>query len=82
VSAREVILDQNGRRIHAVQTGDDPVEMLLPRVTLAPGVNQFLLHSPEPARRLGTGRYQLRTFGLRASSIRIHPGPQPGDWSD
>jgi phosphoglycerol transferase len=82
VSAREVILDQNGRRIHAVQTGDDPVEVLLPRVTLAPGVNQFLLHSPEPARRLGTGRYQLRTFGLKASSIRIHPGPQPGDWSD
>jgi hypothetical protein len=31
---------------------------------------------------LSTGRYHLRTFGLKSSSIRIHPGPEAGDWSD
>jgi hypothetical protein len=54
----------------------------LPRLELAPGVNRFLLHSPEPAKRLSSGRYQLRTVGLKSSSIRIHPGTAPGDWSD
>ena len=82
VSPREVVLLQNGRRIQSVQTGDQPVELVVPRLELAPGVNRFLLTSPEPAKRLSTGRYQLRTFGLKSSSIRIHPGTQPGDWSD
>ena len=82
VSNREVILMQNNRQVHAVQTGEAPVEMLLPRLELAPGVNCFVLHSPEPAKRLSTGRYQLRTVGLKASSIRIHPGSQPVDCSD
>jgi hypothetical protein len=82
VSNREVILDHGGRRVHSVQTGEEPVEMVLSRLELAPGVNSFRLHSPEPALRLGTGRYALRTFGLKSSSIRIHPGAQPGDWSD
>jgi hypothetical protein len=82
VSARDVILEQNGRRVHAVKTGEQPVEMVLPKLELAPGVNRFLLHSPEPAIRIGSGRYLLRTFGLKSSSIRIHPAPEPGDWSD
>ncbi|MGH7944707.1 MAG: hypothetical protein ACREH8_00800 [Opitutaceae bacterium] len=82
ISSREVIMDQNGRRVHAVQTGEEPVEMLLQRLELAPGVNCFRFHSPEPAKRLSTGRYALRTFGLKASTIRIHPRPEPGDWSD
>jgi phosphoglycerol transferase len=82
VSKREVILNQNGRRVHSVQTGEEPVEMVLPRLELAPGVNCFRLHSPAPAVRVSTGRYALRTFGLKASAIRIHPGDEPRDWSD
>ena len=82
VSNRDVILRQNGKPVHTVQTGEQPVELLLPRLELAPGVNCFVLHSPAAAKRLSTGRYQLRTFGLKASSIRIHPGSRPGDWSD
>jgi phosphoglycerol transferase len=82
VSNREVILDLNGRRVGSVQAGEAPVELALPRLELAPGVNRFLLHSPEPAKRLSSGRYQLRTVGLKSSSIRIHPGTAPGDWSD
>ena len=82
VSNREVMLSQNGRRVQAVQTGEEPVAMVLPQLELAPGVNCFRLHSPEPAKRLGTGRYQLRTFGLKASSIRIHPGSEALDSSD
>ena len=82
VSDREVILYQNDRRVRAVQTGEAPVAMVLPQIQLAPGVNCFRLHSPEAAKRLSTGRYQLRTFGLKASSIRIHPGSQVLDSSD
>ena len=82
VSKREVILDHGRRRVDAVQTGEEPVQMMLPRLELAPGVNCLRLHSPEPAMRLSSGRYQLRTFGLKSSSIRIHAGPEPGDWSD
>ena len=82
VTNREVVLDQNGRRVHAVQTGQEPVEMVLPQIKLAPGVNCFVLHSPEPARRLGTGRYQLRTFGLKASAFRVLDAPTPRAWSE
>ena len=82
VSKREVILDHGRRRVDAVQTGEEPVQLMLPRLELAPGVNCLRLHSPEPAVRLSSGRYQLRTFGLKSSSIRIHAGPEPGDWSD
>jgi hypothetical protein len=84
VSSREVILNHNGYRVQSVQTHDEPVQMLVPRLELAPGVNCFRLHSPEPAMRLSTGRYALRTFGLKASTIRIHAGAEPasgGAWN-
>jgi hypothetical protein len=45
--------------------------MELPQLTLVPGVNRFKLRSQEPAVRVDSGRYQLRTFGLQESSIKI-----------
>lgn len=82
ISPREVILEQNGRRVASVQTTEQPVELAPKGLLLAPGVNRFHLRSPEPAKRLSSGRYQLRTFGLKSSSIRIVPGPGVEEWSD
>jgi hypothetical protein len=83
VAPREIVLEQNGRRVHSIHTGDRPVELVLPRFDLAPGVNTFVLRSAEPAKRLGSGRYQLRTFGLKSSSIKIISNGMPVDvWAD
>lgn len=71
VSPRDVVLRHNGRTVRTVRTAEGPVELSLPEFALAPGVNRFTLHSPEPARRLGTGRYQLRTFGVKEPSIKV-----------
>lgn len=73
VSERTVELHQNDTLLKAIKAGDQPVDLALDTVMLAPGVNCFLLRSPEPARRLGSGRYQLRTFGVREALIRIAP---------
>ena len=72
-SKREVVLEQNGRPVRSVLADGPPVELLLPALELAPGVNRFTLRSPESAVRLSSGRYQLRAFGLKDSSITIVP---------
>lgn len=82
VTPREVLLEQNDRPLARVTTGDQPVNLDLADVRLEPGINQFMLRSQEPARRLGTGRYQLRAFGLKEAEIVIQPGTIAGDWSD
>jgi len=79
VSPRDVVLRHNGRPVRTVRTAEEAVDLSLPDFALAPGVNRFTLHSPEPARRLGTGRYQLRTFGLKESSIKIVTDGRLGD---
>ncbi len=71
VSPRDVVLRHNGRDVRTVRTAEGPVELALADFALEPGVNRFTLHSPEPARRLGTGRYQLRTFCVKESSIKV-----------
>lgn len=70
VTPRDVLLRHNGREAGRIQAGEEPMLLHLPQLALAPGVNRFVLHSPEPPKRLGSGRYQLRTFGVRESSIR------------
>jgi hypothetical protein len=72
-SKREVVLEQNGRPVRSVRADGPPVELLFPALELAPGVNRFTLRSPDSAVRLSSGRYQLRTFGLKDSSITIVP---------
>jgi hypothetical protein len=47
----------------------------LPGVQLAPGVNRFRLEADESAQRQGTGRYQLRSFGLSGARVRIRSAP-------
>lgn len=73
VSKREVVLEHNDRPVRSVRVDGSPVELLLPALELVPGVNRFTLHSPESSVRLSSGRYQLRAFGLKDSSITIVP---------
>jgi hypothetical protein len=70
---REVVLEHEGRALHTFRLGDGPAELRLPALALEPGVNRFALSTPTPARRGGPGRYQLRAFGLKESSIAIRP---------
>ncbi len=71
VSPRELILEQNGREVHRWRLGTEPLPCAPPGLVLSPGVNRFKFRSPEPARRLGAGRYQLRSFGLREGAVRV-----------
>jgi phosphoglycerol transferase len=68
---REVTLEHEGRQVGAARVGRVAGAIELPQLTLVPGVNLFKLRSREPAVRLDSGRYQLRTFGLQESSIKI-----------
>jgi hypothetical protein len=68
---REVTLEHEGRRVGAARVGRAAGGIELPQLTLVPGVNRFKLRSREPAVRVDSGRYQLRTFGLEESSIKI-----------
>jgi hypothetical protein len=81
VSKRNVVLEHNGRAVRSVAVGDQPVTMELADFELAPGMNCFALRSSEPAKRLSTGRYQLRAFGLKSSMIRVRAGGGIDDWS-
>jgi phosphoglycerol transferase len=74
VSPRDLTVEHNGRPVKTLQLGDQPVELALPRIELAPGVNRFSLRSSAPPKRLSEGRYQLRTFGLKDSAIIVDEG--------
>lgn len=82
VSPREVALEHNGQVVGRATTGDQPVRLEIADLPLAPGINRFVLRSAEPARRQGTGRYQLRAFGLKDSALHLAPGQVAFDWSD
>jgi phosphoglycerol transferase len=76
---REVAFQHRGQRVNSVHVGDAPARLSV-QLVLPPGVNVFTLKSSEPPVRLGEGRYQLRTFGLHASSIKvISEGAEPAD---
>ncbi|HUR60603.1 MAG TPA: hypothetical protein VM029_22975 [Opitutaceae bacterium] len=79
VNERDVRLAHNGRVIRTVRVGAAPVALELPALVLRPGVNVFTLRSNQGAVRLGTGRYQLRTFGLQESSIKVASSSEPAD---
>ena len=68
---REVALEHEGKEVGRVRVGIEPSVIDLPNLMLGPGVNRFKLRSWEPAVRMGSGRYLLRTFGLRESSITV-----------
>lgn len=55
----------------------EPQTVVVPGVTLAPGVNRFSLRSPEKPRRDPAAQNQLRSFGLVRSVVTL-AGPEPG----
>ncbi len=71
VAPCEMRVQHQGRQVAAAHLGSQPLEITLPRLKLEAGVNVFKLISSEPAQRIGPGRYQLRTFGLKSSSIGL-----------
>ncbi len=82
VSPRTVTVNVNGKQVSAVQIAEQPVELALSRFELAPGVNCIALRSIEESKRLSTGRYQLRSFGLKEATIKVlEQGSGVGDWS-
>ena len=70
-SERDVVLELEGREVARTRAGQAEGVISLAQLTLGPGVNHFRVRSSEPAVRMGSGRYQLRTFGLAESSIKI-----------
>jgi phosphoglycerol transferase len=74
---REVALEHEGKEVGRVRVGIEPSVIDLPNLMLEPGVNRFKLRSREPAVRMGSGRYLLRTFGLRESSITVSAAGVP-----
>lgn len=70
VTPREVILARNGDRVRSISVDTAPTTLDLARFEMLPGINRFTLRSDSPATRLGQGPNQLRSFGLKASSVR------------
>lgn len=79
VSDRDVQLEHAGRVVRTVRAGTTAVTLEISDLVIPPGVNLFALRSNQKAMRLGTGRYQLRTFGLQESSIRVLSSSEPAD---
>lgn len=75
ISPREVTVEQQGRRVGAVQVGEKPVMLALPGLQLPPGVTVFRLISSVPASRQGPGRNQLRAIGLKNWVIEVTSPP-------
>lgn len=70
-STRDVTLLAGGRALRTIRVeGSDPVPLHLPDIEFQPGVNVLTLKSSEPPRRLSTGRYQLRSFGVKEATVR------------
>ena len=67
---RELILEHGGEIVHRLHVENTSARQVLPNLKLSPGVNRFKLRTNARAIRQGTGRNQLRAFGLHAVSIR------------
>jgi hypothetical protein len=77
---REVVLHWQGRELKRVPVGTEGVALTVLGLVLAPGVNLFTLDSPAGAIRQGEGRNQLRSIGLRGSSVKLTAtGAVPGE---
>ena len=71
IDRRRVTLAWEDNVIRTIELGPgERTPVQFERLELRPGVNRFFLSSDEDAVRLGSGRYQLRTFGLRESGIK------------
>jgi phosphoglycerol transferase len=74
VTPRDVTFEHGGRPIKTVRVGTVPVPLEVSQFVLPPGVNRFALRSREGAVRVSEGRYQLRTFGVESSLLKVVGG--------
>ncbi len=72
-SARTLTLTHEGEPVGGILVDRGRRELRVAGLLLHPGVNRFRLESDQPAERIGTGRYQLRSFGVAAWSLETHP---------
>lgn len=79
VAAGQVTIDFNGRSLRSVDLAAEGADVALPALSLEPGVNIFTFRCREGARRLGHGRYQLRSLGLKHATITITSEPNVAD---
>lgn len=75
VGPRKLTLTHEGRPVGSIMADEKKEELRVPGLVLAPGVNRFRLESDAPPERQGTGRYQLRSFGLTRAWLRIISAP-------
>ena len=80
VSPRRLTLTHEGRPVGAIQADQSPQVLRVSGLVLAPGVNRFRLGSDAPSVRQGSGRYQLRSFGLTKAWLEIRAAPQRPDF--
>ncbi len=71
IDERTVAIELGKRVVRSVHVGSSPVAVEIKDLMLPPGVNVLSLRSKAPSVRIGPGRYQLRTFGLLNSSIKV-----------
>lgn len=79
IAPGEFLFAQEGVTVGRVRADGRQATLHLPELILAPGVNRFRLESDQPAERRGSGRYQLRSFGLSGVSLRVRHAPDAPD---
>jgi len=70
VGPRNLTLRHEGREIASLAVAQEERVLQVPGLILAPGVNRFTLQADAPPSREGPERNRLRSFGLRAASVR------------
>ncbi|MDP3069613.1 MAG: hypothetical protein Q8N18_04960 [Opitutaceae bacterium] len=68
---RVVVLTHEDEPMQEIEVNREARRVLLPGVTLAPGINRFTLHSRAAAERDPAAHNQLRSFGLKESAVSL-----------
>lgn len=76
VGPRQLTLTHEGRPIGTIKADHTPQVLRVSDLVLAPGVNRFRLNADEPPVRQGSGRYQLRSYGLTKAWLEIRAAPR------
>jgi hypothetical protein len=71
VEPGEVVFEHEGRGVRTVHTTPEGATLSVAHLSLPPGVNRFMLRCSNPSKRVGSGRYQLRAFGLKESNLKV-----------
>ena len=73
-STRDLSLEHDGSEITRFKVLAAATTQAVAGLKIPPGVSRFKLRSSAPAIRAGLGQNQLRSFGLKATSIRVNSG--------